>query len=430
MASLSIYILTFNCGRAPIDVESFASQLFTGLSSPKLPDILVLSLQELAPLAQSFVGSFLLAPYFGRFHHAVQQAGRKLSGGNGDSYSLITARYVGMTGIMVFVRDPASIQDLETGVVGVGVADMGNKGAVGARFTYHRGDSYTELTFVAAHLAAMEDEVLRRNEDWKNIVRRLIFASSFKNNSVATSGEERPLLSISSQDGSIYKSTSHLFVAGDLNYRTSVTKPSPGDYTNSFPQPDHVSFAPLFERDQLNRERKAGRTCHGLVEAPITFPPTYKYEPKGPFLTPDSELSKWHWASHRWPSWCDRILYLDIPSWLKSQAPDAAIITHKYTALPLFPSSDHRPVALDVSLPLIPIPEPGEEEMDDPRTNPPFHVDINWKSRRDRARVLELVCGSSMYLTTTAEGGGLLLAMIAGAIGAYLAIKALLEYQS
>lgn len=309
----------------------------------------------------------------------------------------------------------------------MGVAEMGNKGAVGARFTYHKGDSYTELAFVAAHLAAMEDAVLRRNEDWKNIVRRLVFASSPKDSRVSTSGETQPLLSISAHDGSIYKPTSHLFLAGDLNYRTSTTKPTPADCTDSFPQPDHASLTPLFERDQLNRERMAGRTCHGLVEAQVTFPPTYKYQHKDPFLTPDAELSAWPWASHRWPSWCDRILYLDIPAWMHSQSPDAAIITHKYTALPLFPSSDHRPVALDVSLPLVPIPEP-DEETDDPRANPPFTVDINWKSRRDRARVLELLSGSSLYLTTTAEGGGLVLAMVVGAIGAYLSIKALLQY--
>lgn len=427
MASLGLYILTFNCGRAYVDVDSFASQLFTGLSAPKLPDILVLSLQELAPLPQSFVGGFLLAPYFGRFHHAVQKAARKLSGVDDDPYTLIAARNIGMTGIMVFAKDPDAIQDLETAGVGVGVADMGNKGAVAARFAYQQGDSHTELAFVAAHLAAMEDAVPRRNEDWKNIVRRLVFASSPKDGRVSTSGETHPLLSISGHDGSIYKSTSHLFLAGDLNYRTSTTKPSHADYTD-FPQPGQASLTPLLERDQLNRERAAGRTCHGLVEAQVTFPPTYKYGSKGPFLTSDAELTRWDWASHRWPSWCDRILYLDIPAWMKSQSPDAEIITHKYTALPLLPSSDHRPVALHVSVPLIPIPEPEENENDDPRANPPFNVDINWKSKRDRARVLELVSGSSLYLTTTVEGGGITLAMVVGAIGAYLAIKALLEY--
>lgn len=421
MASLNLYVVTFNCGRALIDVDSFSSQLFAGLSTRQLPDILVLSLQELGPIPHSFIGGFLLAPYFARFHDAVQKAAGTLSGVR-DSYTLLTARNVGMIGIMVFAKDPAAIRDLETGGVGVGVAAMGNKGAAGARFTYQQGDSYTELAFVAAHLAAMENEVQRRNEDWKNIARGLVFASTHPD---TLGGAERPLLSISAQDGSIYKSTSHLFLAGDLNYRTSTTKPSPTDHISSFPQPDNPAMAPLLERDQLNRERAAGRTCHGLIEAPITFPPTYKYQSKEPFLTPDAELTRWHWATHRWPSWCDRILYLDTPSWLESQAP---IVPRKYTALPLFPTSDHRAVALDVSIPLVPILDPGDEETDDPRTSPPFNVDINWKTKRERARLLEVVCGSAMYLTTTAEGGGIMLAMVVGAIGAYLAIGVLLEH--
>jgi hypothetical protein len=440
MAALSLYIISFNCGRALIDVDAFASQLFSGLSTPKLPDLLVLSLQEIAPVPQSLIGGSFLVPYFARFHQAVQKAAREAADVPDDRsiYSHVAARNVGMIGIIVFAKDAAAIQDLETGGVGVGLAEMGNKGAVGVRFTYHRESSSTELTFVAAHLAAMEDALDRRNEDWKNIVQGLVFSSTSQEGRNATSlsaaGEEQPLLSISPRDASIYKPTSHLFLAGDLNYRTSTIKPSPSDHLDSFPQPHHDSSHPnhiatLFERDQLNQERVAGRTCHGLIEAPVKFPPTYKYDPKEPFLTPDEDLSKWHWAKHRWPSWCDRILYLDIPSWLKSQHPEAKITTHRYTALPLFPTSDHRAVTLEVSVPLIPIPSPDEEadhENKDPRANPPFDINIDWKSKRERARILELMAGFTMYFTTTAEGGGVVLAMVAGAIGAYFAIRALI----
>jgi hypothetical protein len=178
----------------------------------------------------------------------------------------------------------------------------------------------------------------------------------------------------------------------------------------------------------LNQERLAGRTCHGLTEAPVTFPPTYKYDPEEPFLTPDRDLAKWHWAKHRWPSWCDRILYLDIPSWLKKDKPTAKIVIHNYSALPLFPTSDHRAVVLDFSLPLIPIPDPAEdEEGDDPRIKPPFQVNIDWKAKRDRARILELVTGFSMYLATTREGASILTAVVIGTIGAYFAIRTMLE---
>lgn len=437
-AALSLYIVTFNCGCSPIDVDAFSSQLFSGLTTPSsLPDILVLSLQEIAPIPNSFIGGSFLVPYFSKFYHAVQKGARKSSGFTDDApiYTPISARNVGMTGLMVFAKDPEAIQDIETAAVGVGIAEMGNKGAVGVRFTYKNDSSSTELTFVAAHLAAMESELQRRNEDWKNIVRGLVFASTTadrKQNAISLSEDRRPLLSISPRDTSIYKPTSHLFVAGDLNYRTSIIKPSPTDHVDTFPQPHHgpsseQHYSNLFKSDQLDQERKAGRTLHGLTEATITFPPTYKYDPKEPFLLPDEDMSKWHWAKHRWPSWCDRILYLDMPTWLSSK-PETKIITHKYSALPLQPTTDHRAVALEVSVPLIPIPAPSEdEEGDDPRIHPPFGINIDWKKKRDRARFFELVAGYSEYLAMTWEGRCLVIAIAVGAVGAYFVIKALLE---
>lgn len=436
MPVLSLYVLSFNCGKALIDVDAFASQLFNGLSRPKLPDVLVLSLQELAPIPQSLIGGSFLVPYFSRFHQAVDKATSKVSDdGSGPIYTPVVARNVGMIGVMVFAKDPAAIQDLENGEIGTGISEMANKGAAGVRFTYQKGSSSAELTFVAAHLQAFEDQVARRNQDWKSMVRGMVFSSSSKDGGNArslSSNEERPLLSISPQDASIYKPTSHLFVAGDLNYRTSTMSPSSTDHKDTFPQPHHDTSSPLhisalFAKDQLNQERVAGRTLHGLIEAPVTFPPTYKYDPKEPFLTPDEDLTRWHWAKHRWPSWTDRILYLDVPTWVRAQNPQAKIVTHKYSALPLFPTSDHRAVALDVSVPLISWEKPEEdEESKDPRVNPPFDIDIDWKRKRDKARRRELISGFTLYFTTTAEGAGVVVALLAGVVGAYFAVRALL----
>ncbi|RDW62202.1 hypothetical protein BP6252_11635 [Coleophoma cylindrospora] len=432
IAALSVYIFTFNCGLLAIDSDAVASQLFNALTTPQLPDLLVLSLQEIAPLPHALVGGSFLVPYFAKFHDAVEKASKKLGG----EYTAVMARNVGMTALVVFAKDPAAVRDLETAGVGVGLWDMGNKGAVGVRFTYHRSDGETELTFVAAHLAAMEDEVERRNQDWKSIVRGLVFSSVSKSNGQATSlsvsSEDRPLLSISPRDASIYKPTSHLFVAGDLNYRTSSIKPSPTDYVDTFPQPHYDTthnnhFSNLFEHDQLTQELEAGRTLHGLVEERITFPPTYKYNSKEPFLTPDEDLIQWHWAKHRWPSWCDRILYLPLPSWLSK--PGAKIVAHKYTSVPLFPTSDHRAVALSLSLPLIPIPPPQEEEeSDDPRVKPPFNVSPDWKQSRQRARILELFVGFTLYFTTTWEGAAVLVAGVAGIVGGYFVLRAFLNF--
>jgi hypothetical protein len=437
MAALTLYVVTFNCGLRPIDTETFASQLFTGLHSTNLPDHLVLSLQEIAPLPLALIGGSFLVPFFEKFYHAVQKGSRTYANAadNGPTYAPIAARNLGMTGIMVFAKDPSRIQDIETGGVGVGLWEMGNKGAVAIRFTYHQGSASTELTFVAAHLAAMEWELQRRNEDWKNIVRGLVFSSTTskrKTGSASLSGEERPLLHISPHDASIYKPTSHLFVAGDLNYRTSVLSPSPTDHIDIFPQPHHppdssLHFSSLFESDQLNQERFAGRTLHGLTEAEIAFPPTYKYNSEEPFLTPDDKLKKWPWARHRWPSWCDRILYLPLPTWVTRSQPLLSITTHKYTALPLFPTSDHRAVTLEISVPIVPIPPPKDEEGDDPRIKPPFEINVDWKRKRERARQLELVVGFALYFTTTKEGGTVAAAVLVGVVGAYFAIRAMVE---
>ncbi|TAQ83332.1 hypothetical protein B7494_g8344 [Chlorociboria aeruginascens] len=434
MATLSLYIFTFNCGRSLIDVEAVASQLFNGLSTPHLPDILFLSLQEIAPIPHSLIGGSFLVPYFARFHIAVRKASKKANAGQAV-YKAVSARHIGMTGMMVFARDLTAVQDLETAEIGVGLWEMGNKGAVGVRFSYHDMGASTEITLVAAHLAAMEEELKRRNQDWKNIVRGLVFSSRRNENATSlsadTDADDQALLSISPQDASIYKPTSYLFLAGDLNYRTSLFPPGPNDPIDTFPQPSqHRSskkhYANLFSSDQLNQERLAGRTCHGLIEAPVTFPPTYKYKPYPPFLTADEHLSHWPWAKHRWPSWCDRILYLDLPSWFKRDHPELTITAHKYSALPLFPTSDHRAVTLDVAIPLTQIPRPEGEETDDPRVHLPFAIDVNWKAKRDSARSREVIVGFLMYFTTTLEGGIVVIAVAAGALGGFYVLRALI----
>jgi hypothetical protein len=298
---------------------------------------------------------------------------------NGDEtfqYSPVVARHVGSTAIMVFAKDGAKIDGLETAGVGLGEWGMGNKGAVGVRLLYRdiNSDSSTELTFVSAHLAAMEWMLERRNEDWKNIVRGLVFSSTSQERSgKATSlsaEDDQPLLQVSPHNAGIYKPTSHLFVSGDLNYRTSTRSPGKLDHRDSFPQPHHTEtdsqhHSSLFENDQLTQELEAGRTLHGFVEAPITFPPTYKYNiPDQPYqIVDDEDLDKWSWAEHRWPSWTDRILYLPLPVWLRRVAPKADIVEGRYVALPLFATSDHRPVAMSFTVSiLIPISQDVSQE--------------------------------------------------------------------
>ena len=455
MATLNPYIVTYNCGREPIDPAVFASHLFDALPTPQAaPDILVLCLQEIAPIAYSFLGGSYLVSYLSPFRHAVTLAGQGL---DNASYVNIITRNIGMTAIMVFVlRDQtAQVRWLETASVGVGVHEMGNKGAVGIRMGYSIGDSTIDITLVSAHLAPMEDQIERRNEDWKNIVRGLVFTpvspTAVKKKTTQRlpqedSSDSDPLLTTSQEEDSIppmsgiFTPTSHLFFTGDLNYRTSTAKPGPESYT-AWPQPSTDINAPehyshLLSKDQLTRERKGGKTLHGLIEAPVDFPPTYKYSEKARSLAaskPSNEngvLDTWIWAKHRFPSWCDRILYLDLPSWMKAHSPSTKIKVYGYKALPLMATSDHRPVACSFSIPAIAIPEPSAQEeeagKDDVRILPPFDIDPHWRERRETARVKEVVVGLASYMSLTWEGRGILLAILFGALGGWAIVWSLM----
>ena len=445
--SLKILVITFNCGRQLLRPDTFAQQISNEPISSQHPDILVLSLQEIAPIAYSFLGGSYLLPYFLRFASAVKALGKAL--GN-RSYVPIITRNVGMTACIVFVLEEHTnkVQWLETAGVGVGVQEMGNKGAVGVRLGYAISEDETlELTFVAAHLAPMEDALARRNEGWKNIVRGLVFTPTDRKELPPTSkqpaaGEEsEPLIPNNSDTASrrssgLYTPTSHLILAGDLNYRTSSTAPHPSDFL-AFPKStqepaDPTHYSHLLQNDQLKRELNAGRTCHGLREAPISFPPTYKYSTKAQSLAetdPTATTKTWHWAKHRWPSWCDRILYLDLPPWMRAEMPEAKIEVDGYTALPLTPSSDHRPVMLAMRVPLRAIPEPEEEGRwdGDVRFCPPVDVDPLWWKKRRVARRKEILVGLLAYLFLSWEGNGVVLVLIMGVFGGWVIVRGMLE---
>jgi endonuclease/exonuclease/phosphatase family metal-dependent hydrolase len=409
MASLNVYILTFNCARQRVQPHQLGPHIFDALpQGVSLPDILVFSLQEVAPIAYAFLGGSFLTPYFSALRDAVRSAAK-------DYVNIIT-RNVGLTAIMIFAKDASYLSTLETAGVGVGLQEMGNKGAVGVRLKYEE----TQLTFVAAHLAPMEDELQRRNEDWEHIVKGLVFTreDEAKRDERA---EDVPLLQGFSEGDSsgpgMYSPKSHLFVAGDLNYRVSELRPTANDY-RTFPQPTDPRESPnnflnLFKSDQLRQELDRKTTMHGLSEAPIEFPPTYKY-------SANKNDGQWNWARHRWPSWCDRVLYLNSPTWMQEK-----IKITKYDALPQQDTSDHLPVALSLSVPLQPIPNPADDQ-DDIRLHPPFEINPDWKSRRSAARKIEIAVGLAAYLSLTWEGNGLLLATLIGGIGGYLIIRSLL----
>ncbi|GFN12344.1 putative inositol 5-phosphatase [Aspergillus tubingensis] len=436
MDSLLLYILTFNCARNPVDVDRFSRHFFDALprtdgsSSPAAPELIVLSLQEIAPIAYAFLGGSFLTPYFSALTQVVDRAVAQYWDVH---YVNLVTDNSGMTGLMVFARSDVAdqVSSIDTARVGFGFQDMGNKGAVGARIAYRgtagAGDPL-DLTFAAAHLAPMEYAVERRNADWRSLVERLVFsyspAAGGEIPDTANAEENAPLLR-HSQEGhrGIYTPTSYLFLAGDLNYRTSNVSPRPDDHSR-FPRadvdpsdPQHYSH--LLKQDQLSREMEQSRCFHGLSEAPITFPPTYKYtlaaRQAASDPTADNARPDWKWTRTRWPSWCDRVLYLDSPPGTSKRGQVKPL---KYDALPLFPTSDHRAVALAVSIPAQSVLPEDTTQM-----GVPFPIDPEWETKRTAARRKELAVGFLAYLALTWEGNGLLLASAVGLLGAWLVLQ-------
>ncbi|KAI1092168.1 DNase I-like protein [Rostrohypoxylon terebratum] len=450
---LDVFVLTFNAAKREIDVPVFARHLHHafGQNASSLPDLLVISLQEMAPLAQAFIGSYVLNPYFQRYESAVNIAATKFTAeqerqnhSKDRPFTLVTARNVGMTGILLFTREPDVIQNLQTSEVGFGTGDMANKGAVGLRLVYRKNSedgsllASTELTFVSAHLAAMEWNLSKRNKNWENIVSGLLFEDPRKMKRSQRSSAQRTLQSnensetqeplleqdaaqVAAQDASIYKPGSHLFVAGDLNYRLSEKSPALG---STFPSIDPESpnhFSRFLSRDQLTIEKAAGRTLNGLSEAPIKFPPTYKlvFSSESTPQSEDENSDKidWTWASHRWPGWCDRILFLDIPWWVRETVGDVKMNVKAYDAIPPVRSSDHRPVFLRLEVPmlepakLLPTESVCETELSvdypqtiDPRIKLPYPIDSGSWKHRAQAKKLESVIGWSILISQSKQG--------------------------
>lgn len=418
---LQLYLLTFNCARNLVDPQSLAPSFFDALpSGAPMPDLVAISLQEIAPIAYSFLGGSYLKPYFDRLNTTVQLAADLYSNGS-EHLDHVATRSLGMTALMIFAKPNLmkSIQWIQSAGAGVGFANMGNKGAVAMRLgvSVPGGEKTLDMTFSAAHLAPMESNVQARNKDWENLVRNLVFLN--QDDAPYSSSEESPLLrghsNLPPDHDGLFAPNNHVFFYGDLNYRTHDTPPGLNDH-QFYPQPTALESSPqhylrLLEADQLAREKAANRTLHGFEELPIHFPPTYKYKTNqghqttGKNAAADGE-DTWNWSKHRFPSWCDRILFL--PS-----HPSSKLEPQKYKALPIQSTSDHRPVALSLRVEFHPL----REDVNDARSQSPFPINPGWKARRDAARRWEIIVGLLSYLALTGKGRMILVTLFGALAG-------------
>ena len=416
-----LYLVSFNCARSYVNPDTFAPSFFDALpKGASVPDVVAISLQEVAPIAYSFLGGSYLKSYFDRVSTAVHLAADLHSHGS-EQLEHVATRSLGMTALMIFAKPHIMerIQWVQSAGAGVGFWNMGNKGAVAMRLgmSHPVHNDTLSLIFTAAHLAPMECNIAARNEDWENLVRNMVFLND--DDSAYTLSEQAPLLSSAqppAETDGLFAPGSHLFFAGDLNYRTHDNPPGDDTY-KSYPSGASVAnFSHWLQKDQLIREKEANRTLHGLREMPIEFPPTYKLS-----IHKDTQSHKrsssdpdvqWDWAKHRYPSWCDRILFLP-------QAPPSALQPQIYTVLPVQATSDHRPVALSIRVDEEPL------QPDQNQNRPPFPVNPNWRPRRDAARRWEVIVGVLSYLALTKKGKAIIVAVVGMALASWFLAAAL-----
>ncbi len=268
-----------------LEADAYKSRNTQTLSThPSLPreapDFYAVGFQELIPLHTGFAASGNTALYNTdldirrtiRPHQAVV-SGTGLyasleEGGGPEGYPLLCKVDLVSIALYVYAREKAPfsisrsttqsaksaahrVKEIRTATVGTGLAGvMGNKGAVGARIVVAAADGKGPdevLTFVSAHLAAHDHNVLRRNLDWQNIVQRMVFEPTSiqklpilqgatqkalnpndmdalkQEHEKITGKAARKTTALDNKSYTIYDTT-HLFVFGDLNHRIALGK--------------------------------------------------------------------------------------------------------------------------------------------------------------------------------------------------------------
>lgn len=204
--------------------------------------------------------------------------------------------------------------------VGAGFADrLPNKGAIAVEIRFAPS---CRVLFIVAHLAANENQVSERQDDWHAILRRLDRAAFISRNTDRITAVP------------LFHRYEHVFVLGDLNYR--IVPPGTDHESRIKWVRDCVEkrdWPSLLSADQLTHERRKGNVFVNFQEAKIDFAPTFKIDPHTGRYSPS-----------RVPSYCDRVLWHSLPA----RVP--LVSNLRYEPLSEFRQSDHLPVVAEFQL--------------------------------------------------------------------------------
>ncbi|KAJ8462988.1 hypothetical protein ONZ51_g10550 [Trametes cubensis] len=175
-------------------------------------------------------------------------------------YELLTKERMMGLYLAVFVHRDAkplvrgtSKSAVTTGLIG---GRVGNKGGVGVSMNL----AGTTLLFINAHLAAHEGRVHHRLADLAKIKAELSVDDYLSPNDPRFLAED------------ITDRFDFTFIFGDLNFRLDITRLH-ADWLIS-----RKDYEQALEFDQLRKVMATGDSFAGFQEAPIRFPPTFKYD--------------------------------------------------------------------------------------------------------------------------------------------------------
>lgn len=224
-------------------------------------------------------------------------------------FKLVAVQSLWNMRLAVFVKPEheGRVNHVSTASVRTGLGNtLGNKGAVGVSFHFNG----TSFGFVNCHLTSGSEKVLRRNQNFVDVLRLLCL------------GEKNSTFDLSLR-------FTHLFWCGDLNYRLDF------DVQDILKHVSKREFEELMCADQLTRERHKRKAFLNFKEEKISFPPTYRYE-RGSRDCYLWQKYKTSGVQVNVPSWCDRILWKSYP--------DTHIFCTAYGCTDDIFSSDHSPV--------------------------------------------------------------------------------------
>ncbi|XP_063618545.1 inositol polyphosphate 5-phosphatase E isoform X1 [Cydia splendana] len=204
----------------------------------------------------------------------------------GPSHLLLHSYYLGTIHLTVFIRRDliwfCSLPEDASLSVRPGTA-FRTKGAVAISFALF-GSTFL---FVTAHLTAHQEKVKERVSDIKRIIRAIDLPKN---------------LPCRHKSKDVTNNFDYVFWCGDLNFRLGEPRTAVLRWIEQteFPLPHHLPHG-LLHADQLTAVLEDGAAFRDFREAPITFPPTYKYDPGSQQFDTSSK--------QRAPAYTDRILF-------------------------------------------------------------------------------------------------------------------------